>query len=152
MNTEVKVAIIGTAKLIIAALISGYFLIGSQTDDNPSAKRRSNIDVTISANLYDEDYPLKQDLSVEIDGEHKGDLSLETDVEPEDSMSISLVAPKSHHYEIGGTTEVTLNGGNLEYPVSGEGEIDVLDEENQTFDIVLLGAKRGTFLVELKRI
>ena len=91
-------------------------------------------------------------LSVEIDGEHKGDLSIETEVEPEDSMSISLLAPKSHDYEIGGTTEITLNGVTREYPVSGEGKIDVLDEENQTFDIKLLGAEDGTFFVELKRV
>jgi hypothetical protein len=118
------------------------------TPPAPAPPGQEQVDVTIRDVLGDVQY--SESLNFEIDGESKGDLIIQTQTRPEAEMTISL-APGSHNYEIQGTTQALAPDGSVQqYPVQGKGQIDVLDEDNQLFE-VQGGWVGNTLVVELVR-
>jgi hypothetical protein len=147
-GTGIVAAVIGAIGLIGAALVTGVFSPDSQTGPGPAPAPpgQKQVDVTIYDELGDNQY--SESLNVEIDGTSKGDLIIQSQTRPQAEMTFSL-APGSHNYELSGTTQaLAADGSTQQFPVVGKGNIDVLDEDNQSFAIVQTGVANGNTLVE----
>ena len=151
MNKDVTVALISAVGLILAGIATAYFTgvftpDPKQTPSAPAPPGQEQVDITIHDELGDNQY--SEALNIEIDGTSKGDLVIQSQSRPAAEMSFSL-APGSHNYEISGTTQALATDGSVQqFPVVGKGNIDVLDEENQTFYVVQTGVTGGNTLVE----
>jgi hypothetical protein len=138
MSTQTKVAIIGALGLIAAALVTGFL---SRPKDDPGPPRPPNPAEPVTVTIYDRlgETQYSESLNIHIDGKNEGDLVIQHGQRPEASTTVSL-DPGTHSYEIQGATyALSQSGSLLQYPVTGEGTIDILEgDSNQTF------AVRGT--------
>jgi hypothetical protein len=146
----IAAAVIGAIGLIGAALVTGVFSpdtpVGPGPAPPPPGQERA--DVTIRDELGDTQY--SEALNIKIDGESKGDLIIERNTRPYAEMTVSL-APGSHNYEISGTTQMLDTYGNVQqFPVAGEGELIVSeDDPNQSYDLRQTGTQGNTLIAEL---
>ncbi len=151
MSKEVIAAVISAIGLIGAAVATGVFTPDPQPGPGPAPAPpgQEQVDVTISDELGDTQY--SEALNIKIDGESKGDLIIEHSSRPYADMTVSL-APGSHNYEIQGTAQMLATDGSVQqFPVEGEGEIVVSEEDpNQSFDILQAGVVGNTLVAELE--
>jgi hypothetical protein len=136
MSTQVKVAVIGAIALVAAALVTGFLTRpGSDRPDPPPPPGHPDpVSVTIYDRLGDTQY--SESLNIKIDGKSEGDLIIQDRQRPEASLSVSL-APGTHTFEIEGSTYALAQDGSLnQYPVIGEGTIDIIKgDSDQSFEV-----------------
>jgi len=144
-------AVIGAIGLIGDALVTGVFSPDPPPGPGPAPAPpgQEQADVTIRDELGDTQY--SEALNIKIDGESKGDLIIARDSRPYAEMTVSL-APGSHNYEISGTTQMlALDGSVQQFPVAGEGELIVSeDDPNQSYDLRQAGTQGNTLIAELE--
>ena len=145
----IAAAVIGAIGLIVAALITGVFSPDPPgPGPAPAPPGQEQADITIRDELGDTQY--SEALNIKIDGESKGDLIIAQDSRPYAEMTVSL-APGSHNYEISGTTQMLASDGSVQqFPVAGEGELIVSeDDPNQSYDLRQAGVVGNTLMAEL---
>ena len=146
----IAAAVIGAIGLIVAALITGVFSPDPQPGPGPAPAPpgQEQVDVTIRDQLGDTQY--SESLNIKINGQSKGDLIIARDTRPSAEMTVSL-APGSHNYEIAGNAQMLAADGSLQqFPVAGEGELIVSeDDPNQSYDVVQAGVSGNTVIAEL---
>jgi hypothetical protein len=149
MSTQVRVALIGAVALIAGAIVTGL-LTGGGSDPPPPPNNPSPATVTIYARLEQDQY--SEGLTIKMDGKTVGDLVIEDRKRPEASMTVSL-APGTHHFEIQSSTyHLAQDGTYREYPVAGEGTIDVLEKDTEQSFEVQGYFTDNTLVVDLARI
>jgi hypothetical protein len=77
-----------------------------------------------------------ESLNIKIDGKSEGDLVIQDRQRPEASLTVSL-APGTHTFEIQGSTYALAQDGTYQqYPVTGEGTIDIIKgDSEQSFQV-----------------
>jgi len=106
------------------------------------------VDITIHDELGSNQY--SESLNIEIDGQSKGDLIIESGARPEAKMTFSLNSGV-HNFEIQGNTQALASDGSLQqFPVVGKGDITVSDEDSQSFDVVQAGVSGSTIIADLQ--
>ena len=136
MSTQVKVAVIGAIGLIAAAIVTGFLTRPSPDRPNPPAPpgQPDPVSVTIYDRLGETQY--SESLNIKIDGKSEGDLVIQDRQRPEASLTVSL-APGTHTFEIQGSTyALDQDGTYQQYPVTGEGTIDIIKgDSEQSFQV-----------------
>lgn len=153
MSKEVLAAWIGAAGLVVAALIGGGYALMGRGDGPPVAPRppgqeNAMVDITIHDELGSNQY--SEALNIEIDGQSKGDLVIDGTSRPEAEMTFS-VNPGTHKFEIQGNTQaLAADGSYQQFPVQGNGDITISEEDNQSFDVVQAGVSGNTIIADLQ--